>query len=45
MSDTDDEPKLFPCKVCGEDTESVICDQCWEDFKQIAGITNGKVDE
>lgn len=41
---TEDEALLFPCVVCGEESEAMICDECWDDFKRVAGVMNGQDD-
>lgn len=37
-----DEELLFPCVVCGDESDAMICDKCWEDYKRIAGLSNGQ---
>jgi hypothetical protein len=36
----DDDEMLFPCVVCGDEAEAMICDRCWEDYKRVAGISD-----
>jgi hypothetical protein len=38
----EDEELLFPCVVCGEESEALICDKCWKEYQRIAGIANGE---
>jgi len=35
----EDAPK-FLCVVCGEESDAMICDECWEDYKVVAGTTD-----
>ena len=41
----EDDELLFPCVVCGEESDSLLCTKCWEDYKRLAGIVNGEPDE
>jgi len=38
MPDQEDEDPLLACVVYGDESDALICDKCWDDYKRVAGI-------